>query len=139
MSAEAEESEALLGLLAELGRLDLDLLVRDQDSDEAIQTLQVLREELEVILERADHGRRGLRTRLAAQERELAGQWPGAAAAESLRRLSQTRRALVELDAALQPAQLLSDELRRRCSRRPDEPQAPQADIGAGSPKASPG
>ncbi len=139
MSAESGESEALLELLAELGRLDLDLLVRDQDADEAIQTLQVLREELEVILERADHGRRGLRTQLAAQERELAGQWPGAAAAESLRRLSQSRRALVELDAALQPAQVLFDELRRRCSRRPDEPEAPQTDAGTGSPKTSPG
>ncbi len=118
VTAPSDESAGLMGLLAELGRLDPDLLVRDQEVSEAVATLQALREELRVILERADGRRRGLRARLAALERELAGVWPGAAAAESLRRLVEVRRELVELDASLQPAQVLFEEVDRRCSRR---------------------
>jgi hypothetical protein len=106
-------------LLAELGRLELDLLVRDQSADEAVGLLLAMREELEVILERALAARAGARLGLAAHEQDLAATWPGAGAVEPLLRLAEGRRALAELDAALRPVQLLYDELVRRSSRRP--------------------
>lgn len=134
MSRDADRVE-LLGLLGEIGRLELDLLVRDQPAALALQTLAALHAELRTLLERATRARRRIRGRLAELERELDRVWPSFRAAEVLRILAGTRRELVELDAALRPSQVLFEEVSRRCSRRdPGAEQAvgpePQADAG---------
>jgi hypothetical protein len=126
----AQDPKDLLTLLAEVGRLDLDLLVRDVPAAEAVGLLVALREELEAILARAATARAGARGDLADLERDLAAVWPGAAAASLLCRLAEARRSLADLDAALRPAQVLYEEVVRRSSRRAS-PGQPATDPGA--------
>lgn len=118
MHGDSPEAPTLTALLAELGRLELDLLVRDLSAAEALGTLVALREEVEAVLGRAAEARRQDRRELAALEEELGAAWPGAGALEPLRRLAEGRRGLAELDAALRPVLRLHDELQRRSSRR---------------------
>ncbi len=107
----------LLAQLHELARLELDLVVRDLDGEAALRALAALRQELEVILQRARELRRESRQRLAELEEQLEDQWGGQNAVERLMALAEARRDLAELDAALAPSQVLSGELKRRTAR----------------------
>lgn len=113
------DSNGLIPLLGELGRLELDLLVRDLPTEEAVGLLTVLGQELDEILQRAGRVRVEARAGFGELERMLAGVWPGAAAVEPLERLAEGRRALGELDMALRPVQVLHEEVVRRSARRP--------------------
>jgi hypothetical protein len=113
--------------LHELARLELDLVVRDQDADAALRSLTALQAELGVILEQAQQARDELRAGLAELEEQLAGVWGTGAAADLLRQLASTRRELAELDGALGPPQLLAEEIERRCSRRAPDTEANEA------------
>jgi hypothetical protein len=114
----AGERTDLLQTLREAGRLDLDLLVRDEDTDTALLMLGALEQELLRLLDEARLFRREALGRLVALERSLAAAWPGHAAAELLERVAAARRELAELDAALAPGHRLQDEVHRRTSRR---------------------
>lgn len=107
----------LLAQLHELARLEPDLVVRDLGGDAALRALVALRQELEIIQDRARQQRRASRKRIAALEEQLAGRWGGPSAVEVLTALAESRRDLAELDAALAPAQVLAGELVRRTAR----------------------
>ena len=104
----------LLTLLRELGRLDLDQLVRDQDAERALGLLTALTDELEGILQHAARERRRALDDLLEMEERLAGVWPGEEAAELLCTLAGVRRGLAELDAALEPCHRVFQEAVRR-------------------------
>ena len=112
------EPQALIDLLGELSRLELDLLVRDQSAGDAVLLLIALRHELEQILAEASRSRGEIRGLLGQLEETLDEAWPGAGTLEPLRRLSEERKTLAELDMALRPAQALLEEVVRRTSRR---------------------
>lgn len=118
MSPAETKPQVLIQLLGEIGRLELDLLVRDQSASEALVLLGALRQELEQILGEAARTRGCIRQVLGELEETLSKAWPGAGTLEPLRRLSEERKTLVELDSALRPAQALLEEVVRRSSRR---------------------
>lgn len=107
----------LLAQLHELARLEPDLVVRDLDGDAALRALVALRQELELILDRALEQREASRKRIAGLEEQLVGRWGGQGAVEVLMALAESRRELAELDAALAPSQVLAEELVRRTAR----------------------
>ena len=118
VSSVSNDRQELMAQLHELARLELDLVVRDQDAEAALRSLTALRAELDVIARQARGVRSQLRTLLAEQEEQLAEAWGTGAAAELLGQLATTRRELAELDGALGPSQQLMEELARRCTRR---------------------
>jgi hypothetical protein len=119
VSDQASLPRELLAELREIGRLDLDLVVRDETTDAALATLVALREELSVLLEEARRRRRDALAHLSALEKSLAASWPGSAATELLIRVAEARRELAEFDVALAPGHGLWEEVHRRLSRRP--------------------
>jgi hypothetical protein len=108
----------LLAALREIGRLDLDLVVRDDATDAVLATLVALQGELADLLEAARLWRRDALAHLAALEKSLAAAWPGPAATELLLRVSAARRELAEFDVGLAPCHRLWEEVHRRLSRR---------------------
>jgi hypothetical protein len=119
VSDQASLPRDLLAELREIGRLDLDLTVRDETTDVALATLVALRGELAVLLEEARLRRREALAHLAALEKSLAASWPGPAATELLLRVAEARRELAEFDVALSPCHGLWEEVHRRLPHRP--------------------
>lgn len=116
----ASNREELLILLRELGRLDLDQLVRDQDGEQALGLLSALTVELEVVLGQAAEARRTALVEAAELEERLRQTGPGGQASEHLVALAAIRRRLAELDAAQAPCHRIFEEARRRCPARPE-------------------
>jgi hypothetical protein len=113
---------ALIGVLGELGRLELDLLVRDLGAVEAVALLRALGQELERILDEAAQARGDIRGVLAGLEERLGRSWPGPEAVEPLALLAEERRILAELDLASRPAiELRAEVVRRSTSRLPQQ------------------
>lgn len=113
------QPQTLIQLLGELGRLELDLLVRDQGTADAVLLLGALRQELEQILAEASRERARILGLLGELEAQLERAWQGAGAVEPLGRLAEERKVLAELDLALRGAHSLLAEVVRRSSRRP--------------------
>ena len=111
------EPLSLLEVLGELARLDVGLLVRDMESEAAVQSLRLVTEQVEAILERAARWRRSTQGRAERLEQAVAAGWARAETAELLGELAELREAMVRVDQALRPVIGLFEEIRRRSKR----------------------
>ena len=136
------DPDALLGLLRELGRLDVGLLVRDLNSQAAVETLRIVQQQVEAVLSRALGWRQDTLATVNGLERSVLEHWPRAEAAQVLGALARTREMLIRVDQALGPALGLYQEIQRRCQRgevapRPRTPAESNAAPAPDSPGAA--
>lgn len=111
------EPRSLLEVLGELARLDVGLLVRDMESEAAVQALLLVTEQVEAILDRTVRWRRTTRSRVDRLEQAVAAGWARAEAAELLGELAELREHMARVDQALRPVIGLFEEIRRRSKR----------------------